>query len=251
MGIKISAPELEYALAGGELYRAECEEDIEDLQDMIADNMSNFVEKYIDKSAEGVCVQASTLGSLEALLEFLKKMKISVCDVNIGPVNKKDVQKAQKWLLKDDETEIKREYATILAFDVKISKEAQEFADDKGVIIMGADIIYHLFDSFTKHIETCVNERKEAHAQTAVFPCIVNIVSGAVFNAKNPIVVGMNVKKGVLKIGTPLCVPDKEFLNIGRVTSMEINKKPVTVGRPEDGDIAVKIEGEANIMIGR
>ena len=44
-------------------------------------------------------MQASTLGSLEALLEFLKQSKIPVSEINIGPVNKKDVQKAMKNLL--------------------------------------------------------------------------------------------------------------------------------------------------------
>ena len=54
------------------------------------------MEKYVDRSKPGVCVQASTLGSLEALLEFLKSMNIPVCSINIGPIHKKDVLKAMK-----------------------------------------------------------------------------------------------------------------------------------------------------------
>lgn len=52
-------------------------------------------------------------------------MEIPVCSVNVGPVHKKDVMKALKWLIGD---ETKKEYATILTFDVKINKDAQNFA---------------------------------------------------------------------------------------------------------------------------
>lgn len=42
-------------------------------------------------------------------------------------------------------------YAVILAFDVKVEREAQEMADQLGVRIFQADIIYHLFDAFTQY----------------------------------------------------------------------------------------------------
>lgn len=41
--------------------------------------------------------------------------------------------------------------AVILAFDVKIERDAQEMADSLGVKIFQADIIYHLFDRFTQY----------------------------------------------------------------------------------------------------
>lgn len=44
-------------------------------------------------------------------------------------------------------------YAVILAFDVKVERESQEMADSLGVRIFSAEIIYHLFDSFTKYRE--------------------------------------------------------------------------------------------------
>lgn len=127
--------------------------------------------------------------------------------------------------LLQEEDEGKKEFATILAFDVKVTPEAAAFAEENGVKIMTANIIYHLFDQFTKYVAECVEERKVKFAQVAVFPCIVEIIKGNVFNNKNPILVGMKVKHGVMRIGTPLCVPDKAFVKIGKVASIMFNGK--------------------------
>lgn len=102
----------------------------------------------VDKSGRGVCVQASTLGSLEALLEFLRTSKIPVSSpstlrtrrsltsfmlqvsgINIGPVHKKDVMRASTMLEKA------KELAVILCFDVPVAKEAEALADEIGIKI--------------------------------------------------------------------------------------------------------------------
>lgn len=44
-------------------------------------------------------------------------------------------------------------YAVVLAFDVKIERDAQEHADKEGIKIFSAEIIYHLFDKFTAYCE--------------------------------------------------------------------------------------------------
>ena len=49
------------------------------------------VRKRIKLSKEGVVVMASTLGSLEALLNFLKTSKIPVSYINVGNVSRDDV----------------------------------------------------------------------------------------------------------------------------------------------------------------
>jgi translation initiation factor 5B len=43
------------------------------------------------------------------------------------------------------------EFAVLLCFDVKIDKDAEEVAAEMGVKIFSANIIYHLFDSFTAY----------------------------------------------------------------------------------------------------
>lgn len=42
-----------------------------------------------------------------------------------------------------------------------------------------------------------------------------------VFNMKDPIIVGMEVVEGNLRVGTPLCIPALGGMEIGRVTSIE------------------------------
>lgn len=61
--------------------------------------------------------------------------------INIGPVHKRDVLRANVM----NERGMKK-YSVILAFDVQVSKEAREMAQEFNVRIFTADIIYHLFD---------------------------------------------------------------------------------------------------------
>lgn len=143
--MKISAPGLEKAVAGSRLMVIGPDDDEDEISEEIMSDLADLL-KSLDKSGKGVSVQASTLGSLEALLAFLKQMKIPVFNINIGPVHKKDVMRASIML------EHQKEYATMLCFDVEVEKEAQKMADELGVRIFTAEIIYHLFDQFTKYI---------------------------------------------------------------------------------------------------
>ena len=50
-------------------------------------------------------------------------------------------------------------YAVILAFDVAVTREARDLAEDTGVRIFTADIIYHLFDQFTAYLKQARREQ--------------------------------------------------------------------------------------------
>uniref|UniRef100_A0A0E0HJ85 Eukaryotic translation initiation factor 5B n=1 Tax=Oryza nivara TaxID=4536 RepID=A0A0E0HJ85_ORYNI len=236
-GVKISAQGLEHAIAGTALYVLKPDDDLDRLKDAVMEEMTR-VRNRIDKSGEGVYVQASTLGSLEALTEFLKSPAVNIpfCDFSIGPVHKKDVMKASVML------ERKKEYATILAFDVKVMPDARDLAEESGVRIFVADIIYHLFDQFTAYIKNLREEKKKESAEEAVFPCVLKIMPNCVFNKKDPIVLGVDVLEGIAKVGTPLCIPTKEYIDIGKIASIEINHKQVDMAT-KGQKVAIKIIG--------
>uniref|UniRef100_A0A8C5WXU2 Eukaryotic translation initiation factor 5B n=1 Tax=Laticauda laticaudata TaxID=8630 RepID=A0A8C5WXU2_LATLA len=245
-GVKILGKDLEKTLAGLPLLVAYKEDEIPVLKDELIHELKQTL-NAIKLEEKGVYVQASTLGSLEALLEFLKTSEVPYAGINIGPVHKKDVMKASVMLEHDPQ------YAVILAFDVRIERDAQEMADSLGVRIFSAEIIYHLFDAFTKYRQDYKKQKQEEFKHIAVFPCKMKILPQFIFNSRDPIVMGVVVDAGQVKQGTPICVPSKNFIDIGIITSIEINHKQVDVAK-KGQEVCVKIEpipGEAPKMYGR
>ncbi|NXX90876.1 IF2P factor, partial [Centropus bengalensis] len=245
-GVKILGKDLEKTLAGLPLLVAYKDDEVPVLKDELIHELKQTL-NAIKLEEKGVYVQASTLGSLEALLEFLKTSEVPYSGINIGPVHKKDVMKASVMLEHDPQ------YAVILAFDVRIERDAQEMADSLGVRVFSAEIIYHLFDAFTKYRQDYKKQKQEEFKHVAVFPCKMKILPQFIFNSRDPIVMGVVVEAGQVKQGTPMCVPSKNFIDIGIVTSIEINHKPVEVAK-KGQEVCVKIEpipGESPKMYGR
>ena len=197
-GVKIAGKDMEKAMAGLPMFVAKKDDEVEyfkeELQVMLKQALSS-----IRLSDTGVFVQASTLGSLEALLEFLRTSKIPYAGISIGPVHKKDVTMASIMLEKDSQ------YAVILAFDVKVERDAQDMADHVGVKIFTADIIYHLFDKFMGYRDELKQKKREEFKDVAVFPFKLKILPEFIFNTRDPIVVGVKIEAGFLKIGSPVC----------------------------------------------
>ncbi len=249
MGIKIFATELENALAGSPLYVYKTEEEADKYAKEISQDFNSVIRDFLSKTGKGIMVQASTLGSLEAILTYLKDKRIEIAAVGLGTLQKKDILKIHTIHSKNENTF--KENLTILAFDIKVHPDAKAASEDLGVKVFTADIIYHLFDSYVDYEKKCIQERKKEKEKEAIFPCNITIVAGAVFNRKDPIILGVEVKEGILKIGTPLYVPSKKLL-IGTVEGIEINKKATNMVRSKDGSVAIRIKpADTSITVGR
>ena len=122
---------------------------------------------------------------------------------------------------------------------------------------------YHLFDKFTAYMADIKKKQQEAAALTAVFPCICEISSPEHVWCRggggDPILVGMNIKEGVLKKGTPICVEKRgykdpetglqAYLDIGRVIGLEINRNAVDIAKAGQ-TASVKIDAVTSIVFG-
>ncbi|KAG8858050.1 hypothetical protein FRB91_010524 [Serendipita sp. 411] len=248
-GVKIVAPDLDKAIAGSKLLVCGPDDDEDDLIEEVMKPLEDLL-KRISKTQVGVHVQASTLGSLEALLSFLETSKIPVSGIQIGPVHQKDVKRAMTQLEKA------QEMAVILCFDVPVDKEAEKLAEESGVKLFRADIIYHLFDKFTAYHKEITEAKRKDAAPQAVWPCRLKVI--AVFAKRDPIIVGVDILEGTLRVGTPLCVvnAEKQIIKLGRITSLEINHKTMDIVKKSQagGGVAVKIEHavyETPKMVGR
>jgi len=136
-----------------------------------------------------------------------------------------------------------KELACMLCFDVPVDKEAEKLADELGVRLFKgdfffsrrvdllspvrsklsliaspfdllaptADIIYHLFDKFTAYNKEVQDAKKVLAAGDAYWPCRLKIIQ--TFARRDPIVIGVDILDGTLRVGTPLCVVKTEVDN--------------------------------------
>lgn len=249
-GVKIvgRGDEIEKSLAGMPMYIARKDDEVEYFKAELEDEIGDALDA-IRTASEGVYVQASTLGSLEALLEFLRTEKVKYSNINIGPVNKRDIMKASTMLEHDEK------YGVVLAFDVPVTRDAQELADSfkPPIKIFTANIIYHLTDMFEKHLKDQKKRKQEELKEIAIFPAKMSIMPDCIFAKRDPIVVGVKIDEGQLRVGAPICVPNKENMCIGAVSSIESSGKPVDSAKKGE-EVCIKIEnttGDAAKMIGR
>jgi translation initiation factor 5B len=85
-----------------------------------------------------------------------------------------------------------------------------------------ADIIYHLFDAFTAYNAEIVEAKRRDAAPMAVWPCRLKTI--ACFCKRDPIILGVDILDGTLRVGTPLCVVKadpatgaKEIIELGKM----------------------------------
>ena len=186
-------------------------------------------EVVIETENKGVVVKAESLGSLEALVNLLKKDNIKIKKASVGEINKKDIADAKA----DDEL-----YNVILGFNIKAEKI-------EGVEVITGDVIYHIAEKYKKWGDEKRIEIEAKRMEKLVRPCKFRILNGYVFRQSNPAVVGVDVLIGVLKTNTP--VMDDTGKKITEVKSIQdngVNVNDVSEGK----QVAISLPG---VTVGR
>ncbi|MEM0091899.1 MAG: translation initiation factor IF-2 [Saccharolobus sp.] len=232
-GIKISAPNLDEALAGSPLYVVDDESKIEQYKRQIEDEIKE-VKLYNDIS--GIVVKADSLGALEAIINALQREGIPIRLADIGPISKKDVIEASIVAKKS------REYGIIAAFRVKVLPGV----DITGTKLIYGEIIYQLIEDIKKYINDVRESEKRRTFDSLILPGKIKILPGYVFRRSDPIIVGVEVLGGIIKPKYPLINEDGK--KIGEIIQIQDNKKALEKAS-KGMEIAASIK--SNAMIGR
>lgn len=139
VALKISGKGLENVVPGSSVVVPTGRQNLEVVKAMVMGDIDDITRMVVPGGA-GVCVNASTIGSLEALMEFLVTNGIPIRHIELGNVTNTDVYRAANAS--------SVAYACILAFDVKVSRQTIATAEARGVVIICANIIYNLLDQW-------------------------------------------------------------------------------------------------------
>ena len=229
-GLKIASPELEGVLPGSTLYVASNDQEVEKFTKLIESEMKSM---FIDTETDGIILKCDTIGSLEAIVEMLRRSQVPVAKADIGPVNRRDVVEAKAIKEKD------RHLGVVLAFNVKVLPDAKEEADDSHIKLFEDKVIYSLIDNYNAWVE-----EDTAHEEDAIFSeltpiCKFTFLKGMVFRNNNPAVFGIRIDVGTLKQKVPFM--NMSGRKVGVVHQMQLDKKTVTSAKTGD-EVACSVQ---------
>jgi translation initiation factor 5B len=235
-GIKIAAPDLDDAVAGAGIFVANSKEEETSARDRIIQDMEAV---RIETDKIGIFLKADTLGSLEALIDYLRERDIPIRHADIGDISKKDVVEVSTVADTDPFLGV------ILAFNSKSLPDAVNEADSRSVPIFQSQIIYDLVDQYELWVTEKRRKLEEAMLEELTFPGKIELMPGYVFRQSNPAVVGVKVVAGRIKSKSALITPGNK--RIGNIQQIQDKGETITEARI-GAEVAISIRG---VTVGR
>jgi len=221
-GVKIAAPELENALAGAPIYAVPSEEELPKYIEAVMEEIERV---KISTDVQGVVLKADALGSLEAIVESLKRNNIPIRLADVGDVSKRDIIEAS--IVKENEPL----YGVVLAFNVNILPDAAGEASRRQVRIFQHNIIYHLVDEYLQWAKSEKEAKMREEFQRLIKPGKIKILPGYIFRRAKPAIFGVEVLAGEIRPKYPLIREDGT--DIGEI--MQIQDKGEAIPRADTG----------------
>jgi translation initiation factor 5B len=231
-GVKISAPNLELALAGAPMYVAS-PATLAEVQEKVREELQST----IALADEGLYVKADTLGSLEAIASELRDRGLPIKVAEVGDVSRRDVVTAR--------TAGELLHRALLAFNVKVLPDARTELKPNEPELFEGEVIYHILDRYQ---EWAAKRKADLEAESrldVVYPGKFLLLPDHVFRVSKPAVVGVRVLAGRIRQDQKLIREDGR--EVGAIKSMRSGEKTLPEARQGE-EVAVAID---DVTVGR
>jgi translation initiation factor 5B len=206
---------------------------------VIKDDPSEAFKYIIDQSKpnvklseDGVTVRADALGSLEAISYELAQNGIHIRNASIGDITRRDIT--------DISTINNPLDRVIVGFNVSILPEARNSSMSTDIAIINGNVIYSLVDECKKWIQSKAHELEEIRKDSMPIPSKITIMPEYIFRSTKPVIVGVRVHSGRIKVGDSLIKSDGRYGGVIKsIREGEISKKFAEAGT----EVAVAIDG--------
>lgn len=235
-GIKIASPDLDGVLPGSTVYATDDATKADELKKSIESEMKAV---FIKTETKGVILKCDTIGSLEALIEMLRRQQIPISMADIGPVTRRDVMEAKA--IKENN----RHLGVILSFNVKVTPEAETESENYHIRIFSDKVIYSLLDSYTQWVD-----EDSSNVENSMFAELTPIgkftfLKGYIFRNSNPAVFGIRVDAGNLR--QKIAFMNKSGKKIGTIHQLQDQGKTMESAK-KGQEVACSVK---NITVGR
>ncbi len=221
-GVKIAAPNLEFAVAGSPLFVVTKGIEPDDYVKLVNEDIENL---KIKTDKQGVILKTDTLGSLEAIVNSLNNNGIPVRLGDIGDISRRDIVEAETVMQKDNLLGV------VLGFNVKVLPDAREEAMRVKIPIFQEIIIYRLIEEYTEWMGKEKIAGMEAALDKIVRPGKIKILPGCTFRRSKPAIVGIEILAGRIKPNyTLLHENGKKVGNILRVQDKKEDLNEAKIG---------------------
>jgi translation initiation factor 5B len=230
-GLKITSPDLEGVLAGSPVYvydssERNSKEELDRLKLLIESEVKNAIVSNTQTS--GVILKCDTIGSLEAIVDLLKKADVPIRIADIGNITRRDVVEAAA--VKEND----RYLGVLLGFNVKVLEDAQKEAHDRKLKIFNEQIIYNLVRSYTDWV-TYQREHEESIIFNELPPiCKFQFLKGFIFRRNDPAVFGAEIQVGRLR--QKVHVINEEGRKVGTIHQIQESGKAI-----EDATVGMQV----------
>ena len=216
-GLKITSPDLDGVLAGSPVYALQKKKEEEDrLKSLVESEIKSAI---VNTDSNGVILKCDTIGSLEAIIDLLKKANVPIRTADIGHITRRDIIAASAVKEKN------RYLGVVLGFNVKVLDDAQRESYERGVKTFNEQIIYNLVRNYTDWV-TYQKEHEESILFNEITPiCKFQFMKGFVFRHNDPAVFGAEILVG--KLRQKVLVMNNEGKKIGTIHQLQENGKTI------------------------